>query len=105
VQLAKHLHHFALIKYDNLMIHAEFSMEDRYVFTTNRLLRELNMLALRYDVRVEIINIEYENKFAIPTFILMTERHMNNVSFRRDLELFFDKCHIEFTAAFIKSYF
>ena len=87
------------------MIHPDFLMQDRYIFTTNRLLRELNMLALRYEVRVEIINIEYDNKFAIPTFILVTDHCMNNVNFRRDLEKFFDKCQVEFISAFIKSYF
>lgn len=105
MELAKHLHHFALAKYVNLKIHAEFDMEDRYVFTSNRLLRELNMLALRHNISVEIINIEYENDFAIPAFIIVTDHHRGDKNFKKDLDLFFDKCHVEFVATFIKSYF
>jgi len=105
VELAKHLHNFALVKYNYLKIHVEFDMENRYVFTSNRLLHDLNMLALRYGIAVEIINIEYDNDFMIPRFVLVTDHHMSNVNFSKDLELFFDKCHAEFVATFIKSYF
>jgi len=106
MQLAKHLQNFAEVKYHKLMIHAEFStMEDRYVFTSNRLLRELNTLAIKYDIQIEIINIECViSDFNIPRFILLTPTH-RITKLNDDLEVFIDKYHVEFIAAFVKSYF
>jgi len=105
MKLAKHLQRYADTKYADLKIHPDFLMEDRYVFTTNRLLAELNLLATQYNISVKIINIEYDNAFSIPRFILVTDHHSSDVNFKKDLEMFFERCHIEFIAAFMKSYF
>jgi len=104
MQLAKHLQNFAEIKYHHLMIHAEFAMQDRYVFTTNRLLNNLNQLAHKYNTKVEIINIEYAD-FDIPVFILLTAHTALSLRFNDELETFFDLCQIAFMTAFMQSYF
>ncbi|NQY38033.1 MAG: hypothetical protein HRT37_24410 [Alteromonadaceae bacterium] len=106
MQLAKHLQNYAEATYNSLLIHAEFStLQDRYVFTSNRLLRELNTLAIKYDIQIEIINIECATSdFGIPRFILLTPTH-RNAQFNAELEVFIEKYHVEFIAAFVKSYF
>ena len=107
MKLSAHLNRYSEKKYTELIIHPEFSMKDGYVFTSNRLLNELNALALKHHAQVEIINIDYDEKSAIPNFLLVPNSgdETVNFTFNRDLDDCFAKWHVEFMAAYMKIYF
>lgn len=107
MKLSAHLQRFAQHHYTELIIHPELAMQDAYVFTSNRLLRELNLIALTYQTEIEIINIDCDDDFAIPTFVLVTKpgEYTQRLHLNDALDDFFDKYHVEFVAAYMKSYF
>jgi hypothetical protein len=103
MELTSHLDRFAE-KYHEIVVHPSFLIQDRYVFTLNSLLSELNSIAMRHNTKIEIINVEIDmNNAHIPTLILVSNKTNNYIS--RELDTFFDLCELEFTAAFIRSYF
>lgn len=94
---SEHLKIFAQKMYPDIIIHPDFLIEDRYVFLSNRFLRELNDLTKYDPTQTEIINIEYDEKSGIPSFILIAKNEA--------MEDFFDKWHVEFMAAYMLSCF
>ncbi len=80
-------------------------IQDRYIFTSNRLLNDLNYLAKKHEVSIEIINVEYDDEFAIPKFILVTAAGTKQSNFNEELEVIFDKCQAGFINASLKSRF
>jgi hypothetical protein len=83
--------------YPVIIIYPDFLIEDRYVFVSNRFLKDLYCLTRGSITKTEIVNIEYEKGSGIPKFILIADSD--------DLEIFFDKWHVEFMATYIRSYF
>lgn len=94
---SEHLKIFAQKMYPDIIIHPDFLIEDRYVFVSNRFLKDLYCLTRGSITKTEIVNIEYEEGSGIPKFILIADND--------DLEMFFDKWHVEFMATYIRSYF
>lgn len=94
---SEHLKIFAQKMYPDIIIHPDFLIEDRYVFLSNRFLRELNDLTKYDPIQTEIINIEYDQKSGIPSFIIIAKNE--------NLDEFFDKWHVEFTSTYLMSCF
>jgi len=104
MELTSHLDRFAEGKYHEIVIHPHFLVQDRYVFTFNSLLSELNSIAMRYSTKIEIINVEIDKDNAeIPKLTLISNR--NNQHIDREINIFLDLCELEFSEAFIRSYF
>lgn len=94
---SEHLKTFAQKMYPDIIIHPDFLIEDRYIFVSNRFLKDLYCLTRGSIKKTEIVNIEYEKGSGIPKFILIADND--------DLEIFFDKWHVEFMATYMRSYF
>jgi len=104
MELTHHLERFAEEKYKKVLIHSDLLIQDRYIFTFNSLLSELNCIAVRHCTNIEIINIEIDIDNAhMPRLILISNK--TNHFINSELETFFDLCELEFTADFIRSYF
>ena len=97
MNLSNHLKIFAQKMYPDIIIHPDFLIEDRYIFVSNRFLKDLSRLTRSNAIKTEIINIQYDKESGIPTFILISDS--------KDLDIFFNKWHVEFMATYIRSYF
>ncbi|SEL90339.1 hypothetical protein SAMN05216262_13122 [Colwellia chukchiensis] len=97
MSLAKQLQKIAQKRYPDIVIHPELKIEDRYIFISNRFLKELHGIKQADGKKAEIINIEYDEKTGIPTFVLIA----NSI----DLDSFLDRWHFEFMCLYIQGVF
>ena len=70
MQLWLHLKLYDDNEYQSLLIHQWIAIEDKYIFISNSLLKELNEIAIRGNTKIDVINIDIDEDTKIPTFHL-----------------------------------
>ena len=70
MQLWLHLKLYADNEYQSLVIHQWVAIEDKYIFISNSLFKELNEIAKKSNTKIDVINIDIDKNTKIPTFHL-----------------------------------
>jgi len=70
MQLWLHLKLYADNEYQSLLIHQWVAIEDKYIFISNSLFKELNEIAKKSNTKIDVIHIDIDDDTKIPTFHL-----------------------------------
>jgi len=89
LQLWLHLKLYVEKEYQSLRIYDWVEIENKYIFITNSLLKELNRMANQRNTIIEVINIDIDTDTKIPTLHLHSNKSIDEELLNRWYFLFF----------------